>query len=552
MARYEFFLASSLEKVFPDQRPRELETPVLSAWPGARAAIQLVCRADLYGKGDDSREFDLEITGGPGDAALRRVVLVPSDFPCYENADDDYLTTRPGLFPDLLEPMETPRVRPLHGQYRSIWIHWDIPANAVAGSYPVAIRARGTENPRLIFENTLTLRVGRCCLTGQKLLHTEWFHADCLANYYGVEPWSDAHWTIVENFIRTASRDCGVNMLLTPVFTPPLDTKVGGQRRTVQLVDVSLDGGVYRFSFAKLERWAEICKKWGIRCLEIAPLFTQWGAAATPKIMARVDGTLQQIFGWQVPATAPQYRTFLEAFLPALRRALEKCGYDRDHVFYHISDEPGHDQLPAYRAARAQAADLLEGCRILDALSSLEFYREGMIDRAAVASDQIAPFLEAKVPHLWVYYCCAQGRTMPNRFFAMPSARNRIMGVLLYLTRVEGFLHWGYNFYNSQYSTRPIDPYRITHADYGFPSGDAFLVYPGPGGEALLSIRGEVQTEGLTDLRALETLESLSGRQVAEAVIGEKMDFEHYPRDSAFLLSLRERIWEALEKAYQT
>ena len=36
-------------------------------------------------------------------------------------------------------------------------------------------------------------------------------------------------------------------MLLTPVFTPPLDTTVNGERLTVQLVDVRRDAGVYSF-----------------------------------------------------------------------------------------------------------------------------------------------------------------------------------------------------------------------------------------------------------------------------------------------------------------
>ena len=47
MARYEFFLASSLEKVFPAQRPAALSDGArLSVWRGARAAVQLVYRAD--------------------------------------------------------------------------------------------------------------------------------------------------------------------------------------------------------------------------------------------------------------------------------------------------------------------------------------------------------------------------------------------------------------------------------------------------------------------------------------------------------------------------
>ena len=52
-------------------------------------------------------------------------------------------------------------------------------------------------------------------LPEQKLCHTEWFHGDCLADYYGVEVFSPGHWQALEGFIQAAAR-CGVNMLLTP------------------------------------------------------------------------------------------------------------------------------------------------------------------------------------------------------------------------------------------------------------------------------------------------------------------------------------------------
>ena len=134
----------------------------------------------------------------------------------------------------------------------------------------------------------------------------------------------------------------------------------------------------------------------------------------------------------------------------------------------------------------------------------MSFFRRGIVEQPVVSSDHIQPFHDAGVDPLWVYHCCAQGRLVPNRFFAMPSARNRIMGVLLYLYHLKGLLQWGYNFYYTQFSRSLADPFAMTHCDYAFPSGDAYLVYPGPGGEPLSSLRAEVQSEGLTDLRASE------------------------------------------------
>src|SRR5699024_11757910 len=67
-------------------------------------------------------------------------------------------------------------------------------------------------------------------------------------------------------------------------------------------------------------------------------------------------------------------------------------------------------------------------------------------------------------------------------------------------------LHWGYNFWWSQFSLRPIDPFEETCAGGGFFGGDAFAVYPGPDGSAWLSIRHRVFAQAMADHRALTWL----------------------------------------------
>ncbi|MEG1407960.1 MAG: DUF4091 domain-containing protein, partial [Ruthenibacterium sp.] len=387
-------------------------------------------------------------------------------------------------------------------------------------------------------------------LPPQTLLHTEWFHADCLADYYHVKPLSEAHWTILENYIRTAGESCGVNMLLTPVFTPPLDTVVGGERTTVQLVAIKQDKGVYSFDFENLRRWCTLCRKYGITHLEIAHLFTQWGAKATPKIIVCVDGEEKRVFGWDVAATAPEYRTFLEAFLPALLAELHAEGYTKEQLYFHVSDEPNEEHLDSYLAAKQQIDDLLQGYHVMDALSSYEFYKRGLVPHPVPADDHIQPFIDHQVPDLWVYYCCAQGKDVPNRFLSMPSARNRIMGVLMYLYEIKGFLQWGFNFYGSQFSRHPIDPYRVTDCELSFPAGDPYLVYPAQDGTAYSSLRNEVQMEAYADLRALQLLESMTSRTFVKALIYEGIDtpitFKQYPTSAGWLLRLNKRVKEEI------
>ena len=73
------------------------------------------------------------------------------------------------------------------------------------------------------------------------ILHTEWFHCDGIVDYYGVEAFSGEFWRIFRNFVRVYVKRGG-NMMYVPVLTPPLDTEVGLERTTIQLVRVERKG----------------------------------------------------------------------------------------------------------------------------------------------------------------------------------------------------------------------------------------------------------------------------------------------------------------------
>ena len=551
MANYNFFITSSLEKVFPNIRPVAL-TQSLSTTLEEKISVQLCYFLESPSEVYPPKSFKVEVKGDVEEVQLRNVELIASQLPCTENNDQYYLSTTPGLFPDLLTP-NNGIIRPLFNQFKSLWVDFKFSKPGVKYLTFSLTECgneyyNGQELPKELLEFTapLTLEVIDKKLPKFDIIHTEWFHSDCLADYYNVEAWSEKHWAIVQNFIKTANKDCYINAILTPIFTQPLDTQVNGERTTVQLCNIFLDKGQYSFDFSLLARWCAICKAEGIEYLELAHLFTQWGAQKTPKIFVKENGKLVKKFGWHVDATDSEYRKFLEAFLPALIKQLNLLGYDKQHLLFHISDEPTEAQLESYKKAKDMVADLLKGCTIVDALSSFEFYKKGVLENPIPANDHIQPFIDNGVENLWTYYCVAQGSFVPNRFFSLPSARNRIMGLLMYYYNIKGFLHWGYNFYNSAYSINHIDPYNNSTAGNFFPSGDAYLVYPASNYEALLSLRAEVQTDGFDDYRALRLLEKKMGREYVISLIdkqvGYKITFKHYPRSSQFLLEFRNTI----------
>ena len=483
----------------------------------------------------------------------RSVGLSPSELPVNDAWDSQYLRTTPGLYPDPLYPLPQELKLP-PGQWRSIWITVWLPAmpSEIIASKETLCCDIGVifedDQGELLGRTSFRLEINPAELPPQKLIHTEWFHCDCIATHYGVDLFSERHWELLSRYARNAAEH-GVNMLLTPLFTPPLDTAVGEERPTAQLIEVELIGSNrYRFGFGKLERWIDMCREAGIRYFECSHLFTQWGAAHAPKIMAGTAEGERRIFGWETHADGADYETFLDAFLPELAAFIRGRGLE-DRFFFHVSDEPAMQHLEAYRKAREKLKKHLDGFRFMDALSDYAFYEQGLVDIPVPSNDHMERFLEGKVDPLWTYYCCAQNKDVSNRFFAMPSARNRVIGMQLYKFGIQGFLHWGYNFWYSQGAKQMIDPFKVTDAGCSFPSGDAFAVYPGPEGP-IDSIRWEVFREALQDQRALELLETFVGREKALAIVEEKLehplDFKRFPSDPNWVLSVRGRIHETI------
>ncbi len=482
--------------------------------------------------------------------AVRKVVHVPVRMACNpgETVADDYITTEPGLYPDMLVPLAEDGQLFLQKNLESLFLEIDPKGAVAAGVYPLTVQL--VDGDEAVEEATCTLTVIGAALPPQTLKFTQWFYCDCLRVQYGTESFDERHWQIIESYAKTAVKN-GVNMLLTPIFTPALDTAVGRERPTTQLVDVQLQDGVYTFGFEKLGRWVDMCDRIGIQYLEIAHFFTQWGAEHAPKVMATVDGEYRRIFGWDTDAAGEEYGAFLRALIPALLAFLrEKDGWDK-RCFFHISDEPSEEHLAQYTAARAQVTALLRGYPIMDALSNYEFYERDVVDIPVAATDHIEPFLAHGVKGLWCYYCVGQSKKVSNRFVAMPSARNRILGAQMYKYGIAGFLHWGYNFYFSQFSMETVNPLLITDGDYFAPAGDTFSVYPAPDGTPYASLRLEVFYDGLQDMRALALCESLYGREYTLQLLEQGTDgitFSEYPRDGAFLPAMRERVNAAIAK----
>ena len=552
-------LISSLEKCFLDTKINTLES-LRSAKVYRKGTYSLqIAMTETNISAAHRRFVRIDVDGIEKNALnFRTVELIPSYMPAYPTRHDtDFIRTESGLYPDLLAPLQMNGGVPcVMGQLRTVWV--DIDASALAdGEHKIVFKIHDGEE---VHELPLALTVIPAELPEVDFPVTQWFHYDCLATYYNVEVFSERHWEIVENFIKTFVK-CGNNTLLVPIFTPPLDTHVGGERLTVQLIDVTRDAeGKYTFDFSLLTRFMDMADRLGVKYFEIAHLFTQWGAAHAPKIMATTPNGYERIFGWETDATGEDYNTFIRQLLCELLDFLKARGDDK-RCFFHISDEPNSEQLEQYMKSKNSVIDLLEGYPVMDALSKVEFYREGVVTNPIPSNNHIEPFLEAFAEEgregLWTYYCCGQNVGVSNRYFATPGARTRYIGVQFYRYKIGGFLQWGYNFYNNQGSHDAINPYVDSTGNYFVPSGDTYSVYPAQDGTALESMRILHFREGLDDMRALYLAESLVGREkvletiepIVKELTGNEIVFSRCINRSTDMHTLRNAIDELIINA---
>ena len=235
----ELRVISPLEKVFPDTPPTQLQKE-FCGFQNEHLFFQLACTCD----DTLSRKKVHVVVDSPiaSDITVRAVRCVPVMLATLPGADDNYLRKSPGLYPDLLSNNDMPLLSSI---WQSFLLEYTPNPAALPGIYPVIMHLC-SEDGSIFGTAEAVLRLREGLLPPQTLLRTQWFHSDCLANYYHVPVFSEEYWRIVENFMSVAARR-GINMILTPVFTPPLDTAIGGERLTVQLVDVERRENGYRF-----------------------------------------------------------------------------------------------------------------------------------------------------------------------------------------------------------------------------------------------------------------------------------------------------------------
>ena len=556
-------LVSSLIKVFPDSVNGD-SISYATALQNEPFSFQVAYKSEE----DDVevRPLYVRIESDLDDSLITQykvanVPVIRADHKC---ADDNFERKTPGIYPDVLlkrqtnpeivkngpnwspwvEKDEEQKLRTVRDAFQTLWFTVNENGEEIKpGKYDIKIKFFTSISNSFVGEETLRLEIIDAKLPKQSLIYTSWFHCDSLADTYGVEVFSDRFFEIMRSFVSEATKT-GMNMILLPAFTPPLDTGIGNERKTVQLVSVDVKDGKYSFDFSLMKKYIELCQDCGMENFEHNHFFTQWGAKHAPKIMATVDGEYKRIFGWDTDSISEEYATFLKAYLQEFKKFLKQMNLEKN-IMFHISDEPDADCISYYENAQKVVGEEIKDYMCGDALSHYEYYERGCTKKPIVIvdSEEMDKFVN-NCEDYWVYYTGNQLKCgSSNRIIQTPSARNRVIGLQMYVGAAKGFLHWGYNYYYDIISQGMFNP-MLNPCGYNQLAGASYVVYPDIRGFAVPSLRMKVFYEGINDYRALQVLESLIGRnetlKFIEKIVG-KVDYKYCPTNKE-LFEFRQKL----------
>ncbi len=430
------------------------------------------------------------------------------------------------------------------GEYQSVLVTLNENGQKLApGNYSVKIKITSLRDVEDHSEHTVNIKVIDAALCDTDIYYTNWFHYDCLCDIHGVKLYSEEYFSLLGNYFENAAKH-GMNTLLIPAFTPPLDTLIDSERMNVQAVGIKVENGVYTFDFSLLERIIKLALDCGFKHFEHPHFFTQWGAEHAPNIYAGK----KRIFGWDTNASGDEFKGFLNAYIPAFLSFAKKLGID-DRLFFHISDEPTDENEITYKKAHAVIKDLLSDYPSGDALSSIKFFENGTVKTPIVEITSADDFY-GKCQNFWLYYTGGNIKNGSNRRITNKPYCTRILGLHLFRYKARGFLHWGYNYCYDSMSMGIFDP-ASDPCGYKQMPGVSFLSYPGIN-EVLPSLREKYMCEAMNDLRALKLLESFIGYEkvisLCEDFFGKKIDSDTMPQNENEMILFRETINDLIEK----
>ena len=511
-----------------------IDAPALNSLIAARndsAAFQIILQSDMQysvcvGK-TDWYSHRARLRG----AHERIRISVTSPFGCELNpegfmvGDDDLEVADVLLRQDVAEQKANLPV--------AVWADVKVPADASAGSYSITVnvfRSLYGQDEELVFSQEIPLTVASYCLPevkDWKFYLNLWQHLSSIALHHDVPLWSDEHFAVIEEYMRSI---CALGQKSITLCAGEIPW--GGQdcdkerEQTGNLFEHSIIGitkkadGSYAYDYEKMQRHIDFCTGIGMTGdIEIFGLVNVWQyQISTPLCEDYPENIVLRYFDESDGRMKyMREKADIIAYIKALEAYFIQTGQiSRVRIG---ADEPS--DMDRYRRTLDLMKEETPAFLFSTAINHAEFISE-FSDRISTATpylgcvakeyDILVAHKKAHPEQTLLWYVCGGGGAL-NNALRDPLVANRAVGPMTMMLGFDGFLRWNYCLY-------PLDPRKDIRYSY-FCAGDVNFVYPGHNGKPLLSLRYKNLQRGIADyelLRALREKEPEAIEQALETV----------------------------------
>jgi hypothetical protein len=400
---------------------------------------------------------------------LSRVDFLRIDYDC------GYEVDRRGWWPDPLMPISGPFDVPEERLCQPVWVTIHIPPDIPSGTYSGIITVRAAEAGQESIPISLRVWDFDLPLKGHLMTHT-WNVVKPYAQFYNLENYPlDWYLDVCE-------------LLLKNRLNP------GSSGYNYVKMERGADG---KYDFSQEEKILQFCLERGMTRFSM----------------------IQLRKGKYTTEEEEKIYPFIKAYADFLR----EHGW-LNEALVELWDEPLLHEWPDVKARakriRAIAPDLK--LQIFASEGPFAFWTEeaktsgarDLIDIWAPVPPIESPETQAEGGEIWSYFATLARGVAPNFYINRPAIYQRTIGWFCWMYHLDGFEHWSIN--SMERNIHPGEPLEKKWPNVPWDArsflnmcGEGFLVYPGPEGEPIPSLRLELFRESMEDYEYLYRLAEL-------------------------------------------
>lgn len=418
-----------------------------------------------------------------------------------------------------------------------IWLSIKIPKNVPIGYFVSDITICGKINGNSFKRSIpLTLKLYNISLDEQKLMVTNWYQPGfSIVDGENIPEFSERWWELMNQIADIMHRYRQNVVLISPL----------------RLADYSFDsdGKVKDISFEKFDKMVNFFKDKGVLKRiaggHIAGRIAEWTSDFGYFVPTTKNGTtVFELADFQ----NKEAKDFYNIFFSKLSNHLKKQTWDSIYM-QHIADEPINENIDSYLSISKYVKKIVPEFKLVEACHTkdLDNIVDIWIPQLNYLHKDFDFYTEQqrKNKEVWYYTCVWPQGDYANRFIQQPLIKTRILHWINYKYGINGYLHWGLNFWRGE---NPMTETSAIQADgLVLPGGDAWVVYPYKN-HLIPSIRLEAMRDGIVDyelLTLLEKKDKTKAKQLVDKII---YDFNKYDTNIQNFRSVRKQLLEALEE----